>query len=420
MRHRLAQCRRALGHSQESFAVALQVDRSTVVRWERGNTTPQPHLWPRLAQVLQVTLAELNVLLLPQSPDQDAPPTPGNRADTEELDEMNRRDFIRALSTAGTLLALPGFQVEPGDDTPPATTTTGLAEHEMLSAHLWQVFSLSRSKASVYPMVRYQLGVLTTALQQPHGPTAHQRLCLLAGDLFQLAGEVFFDSNRYTDAVYCYSLATTASREAGAHDLWACTLTRQAYIGIHERQFADVLPLLEAASKVAKLGDSQLATRHWVTAVQAEAFAAVGDFGACERSLDVMQTVHALSAPMQNGGWLRFDGSRIAEGRGSCYLDLGRTELAEQALTEALAQPLSPRRQGTVLTGLATVGVQRGDHDLVLHYATGAVELAGGGDSGYVRRKLQGLQRQLDPLVSDRRIAELNRRISDLATTSQL
>jgi transcriptional regulator with XRE-family HTH domain/tetratricopeptide (TPR) repeat protein len=68
-RPRLIQRRRVMGFSQEALASALQVERSTVVRWESGDTQPQPWLRPRLAQALRVSLDELNELLA--GPDQE-------------------------------------------------------------------------------------------------------------------------------------------------------------------------------------------------------------------------------------------------------------------------------------------------------------------------------------------------------------
>jgi hypothetical protein len=73
----------------------------------------------------------------------------------------------------------------------------------------------------------------------------HQRLCALAGDLFQLAGEILFDADQYADAAHCYSSAASASKEAGAFDLWACAMTRHAYIAIYERRFDSALPMLD-------------------------------------------------------------------------------------------------------------------------------------------------------------------------------
>ncbi len=62
-RVRLIQRRKTVGYSQEQLAVRIGVDRSTVVRWERGETLPQPQQRQRLARVLQVTAEELGELL---------------------------------------------------------------------------------------------------------------------------------------------------------------------------------------------------------------------------------------------------------------------------------------------------------------------------------------------------------------------
>jgi transcriptional regulator with XRE-family HTH domain len=62
-RYRLAQRRRALGLSQEQFAERLGIERSTVVRWEAGQTEPQPWLRPRIAGVLRVSIDQLDELL---------------------------------------------------------------------------------------------------------------------------------------------------------------------------------------------------------------------------------------------------------------------------------------------------------------------------------------------------------------------
>ena len=62
-RKRLAQRRKACGYTQETFAEALPVDRSTVQRWERGEVDPQPHQRPRMAKLLLIAPEELNELL---------------------------------------------------------------------------------------------------------------------------------------------------------------------------------------------------------------------------------------------------------------------------------------------------------------------------------------------------------------------
>src|SRR3712207_4334213 len=64
-----------VGFSQERLAEAVGVDRSTVVRWERAETEPQPWHRRRLAAVLKVSVEELAELLAP-SPVGQLPPAP--------------------------------------------------------------------------------------------------------------------------------------------------------------------------------------------------------------------------------------------------------------------------------------------------------------------------------------------------------
>jgi tetratricopeptide (TPR) repeat protein/transcriptional regulator with XRE-family HTH domain len=69
-RQRLAQRRKALGLTQEALAALLDVERSTVVRWERGETEPLPWIRPKLAETLGVSADRLQDLLAgwPASP----------------------------------------------------------------------------------------------------------------------------------------------------------------------------------------------------------------------------------------------------------------------------------------------------------------------------------------------------------------
>jgi DNA-binding XRE family transcriptional regulator len=55
--------RKAAGHTQESLAAELHVDRSTVIRWEAGEHAPLPYLWPRLARLLGQSPEQLRALI---------------------------------------------------------------------------------------------------------------------------------------------------------------------------------------------------------------------------------------------------------------------------------------------------------------------------------------------------------------------
>lgn len=62
-RRHLAARRKALGLTQEDLAELLEVERSTVARWERGETEPLPWIRPKLARALNVSADRLEELL---------------------------------------------------------------------------------------------------------------------------------------------------------------------------------------------------------------------------------------------------------------------------------------------------------------------------------------------------------------------
>jgi tetratricopeptide (TPR) repeat protein/DNA-binding XRE family transcriptional regulator len=101
-RPRLVQRRRVAGYSQEALANALRVERSTIVRWESGDTRPQPWLRPALARALRVSLDELDELLN-QDDNGDAGPDPAARPE----------ERTALLPAAGAAEAPPVCQLPP-------------------------------------------------------------------------------------------------------------------------------------------------------------------------------------------------------------------------------------------------------------------------------------------------------------------
>jgi transcriptional regulator with XRE-family HTH domain len=62
-REELVAGRKRAGKSQEQVAHAVDVDRTTVGKWERGESTPQPHQRPAYADALKISLHELDQML---------------------------------------------------------------------------------------------------------------------------------------------------------------------------------------------------------------------------------------------------------------------------------------------------------------------------------------------------------------------
>jgi transcriptional regulator with XRE-family HTH domain len=400
------------------FAVKLGIGERTISQWESKGTGLVPT--PGMQQVLDAALhlapdpvKDRFALLCAQR----HAGTAGSAADDDVMSDLNRRELLRLLAITGVAVGTTGqLDAErlgsPGADTGPAL----LAEYGKVNARLWQVYAQAAPKRAVLPFVNSHLTVITRRLRDAGGD-ARKRLCSLTAELFQLAGEIFFDGNRYTDAAHCYTLAADAAREAGAADLWSCAMTRHSFVYVYGRDFRAAVPMLDAAAAIARNGDRSLPAWQWASCVRAQALAGTGNLAGCEEALDDAATVDELSSP-GNGGWLRFDGTRLPEERGGCYTMLGKPAKAAACLESALTGRLSARRRGSVRTDLAACALQRRDLDEFAGHVAAALEVAGETGSGYVARRLRGLQPGLAAFSADTRVRDFNDRINALEAAS--
>lgn len=89
-RTRLAARRKAVGFSQDKLAERLQVDRSTIVRWENGDSVPQPWKRVEFAKALRVSADQLDELLTEESP-------ATADADREDVEKTSQPTMLRVL-----------------------------------------------------------------------------------------------------------------------------------------------------------------------------------------------------------------------------------------------------------------------------------------------------------------------------------
>ncbi|BDT91189.1 hypothetical protein [Nocardia sputorum] len=337
-----------------------------------------------------------------------------------EITDMNRRELLRLLSIATTTLPAPGavdwervhFAAESG-----RVDSTVLDQYGHLNELLWRNYAEAETKSAVFVAAREHLAVLVESLRSSRSAELRRRQLQLTADALQLTGEILLDSTHFAEAAYCYALSGTFAAEARAFDLWACALTRHAYVGIIDDRFGDALPLVEEASEVARRGDSLLPTRYWVESVRAQTEAGLGNASECERSFDAARGVLGL-VETHSFGWLRFSGARIDEEQASCLIRLHRPESAERILSPLLDRPLSTRRRASVLVDLAAAGALRSDPIQAVWYGGPAVDIARRTRSGYLGRRLNQLRPHLADLRGDRHVAHLEHRITTLTTST--
>ncbi|MGH3831565.1 MAG: helix-turn-helix transcriptional regulator [Pseudonocardiaceae bacterium] len=211
-RRALAQRRRAVGHTQEELAALLRVERSTVVRWEAGDTEPQPWCRPKLAKALAMSLDVLQELLADLD---DFPAQPAQPSDTlllslegcsptqigalmERFSAMgiaSRRTVLREITIiSGATLLQPVHRwlaqqlaVVPlvSSSEPVGSDALNALERAVALFRRWDASGMGglRRKAVVG-----QLNAVAETLHEQHSPAVSQRLFHITAELAQLAG----------------------------------------------------------------------------------------------------------------------------------------------------------------------------------------------------------------------------------------
>lgn len=236
-RLRLAQRRKQLGHSQDDLAALVGVDRTTVIRWERAETEPQPWLRRKLAGHLRVTPEELTELLeavsevpgrgdgytVLSSVPLDFSLLPGHTVQVMEgfsaHDVASRRQVLGRLSvlTGAALLkpirqwvaALPLRPVnEPGelrDELDELTAAVKLFRR-------WDASGVGGLKRKA---VVGQLNAVAESVRETSDAATLRMQFQIMAELAQLAGWMAYDQGLPGAAQRYYLLALHACREAG-------------------------------------------------------------------------------------------------------------------------------------------------------------------------------------------------------------
>lgn len=407
--------RTALRFSVRGFAAHLGIAPRTVSKWEAGgaSTFPLPDTQAMLDTVLSRADEDAQqrlVRLTERRPGGDDTDTPRVRA-YEDTDEVERRQLLRMLSASGAALLSsappwPSFIQAASGRSDDGELDLG----DSLTTHFWHVYSRAQKKESILATVYDHVAALTDSLDGAH-VADRQKLCRAIAEAYQLAGEIHVDQNDHTGAMHCYTLACATAREARSADLWAASLVREAYIGLFDAQPQQVVRLLDTADRIAALGDEDLVTREWVAAVRAEAHAAAGNEQECLRDL---ARAEAVTGKAENGtrtGWLRFDGARLPELRGSCLVSLGRYGAAEEVLLFSLDRSATTRRRSAILCDLAVIGARLRDVGSVTERLEEVLAHAAATGSAVIGRRLSTVLPELRPLKHHPRIRELDESI---------
>jgi DNA-binding XRE family transcriptional regulator len=370
-RHALAQRRKTVGLSQERLAEAVGVDRSTVVRWERAETQPQPWHRPKLAAVLRISVEELAELLAPV-PVRSLPPRAANAV------------------AAGDIAA------QGGDDLD-VVRWFRMADRQVGGAHLY---------ARLTGYLRHAVAPRMFGQTLDHDGT---RVFAAAASLTEMAGWMAHDAGHDRLARQHFERASSLAVAGQDDQLAAHVFGSLSHLALHLRRPKDAVVYAcrghERLDRVAR----HPGVHSRLLALRARAYAAVGDSAACRKDLRcaerMLEQGHtpALS-PWANG----YDAASLAVDTARCLHHLGAHDAARTHVEHAIKIRPPDRVRSRALAQLILASILIAQHRPeeacdVARQVLAATSTLG---SAQVFRQLQVIGLGLAPYRGSRRVAE--------------
>jgi transcriptional regulator with XRE-family HTH domain len=347
---RFAARRKLVGFSQDQLAERLKVDRSTVARWDGGETDPQPWIRPRLARALQVSVDELDELLAEGG-------SAAAEIDTERLDYALTNPGVADLVTVAQLRR----DIQQLDEQYVSVPSSSLL------AHAGQA-----------------LGQVRFLAAHAGNGRVRRELSAVEAEAAILMGQLVWDASQRRDhasARLYFDEAVQAARQVRDPAAEGLALLRKAMIALYGED--DPQAGLALAQQAA---ETTAASSHVLTGLAilhaAEAQAMLGDRAACERALANADTTFTRIDDMDSAFEL-YSATQLGRMAGSSYLALADTGRAVVLLEDtATALGDGSKSQAVVLGNLSLALIRRGDLDAAagrLHQAMDVIERNWGG-----------------------------------------
>jgi transcriptional regulator with XRE-family HTH domain/tetratricopeptide (TPR) repeat protein len=384
-RERLAARRRELGLTQEQVAYTLGRDPATIGRWERGESVPQPLHRRPYADVLQITLADLNGMLAGDRAAVSAPPpiaTAWTPSDAHRL-----CDAIEAVAEAPiTAETAPRLVVEWLVVEPPQSVELRSGRRvgmDLATQVARRVERLRRlddhvAGADLERAVARELTVTTHLVREGSYTDAIGRRMLAAlGDLCQLAGWAAADAGRDRDAAHYYATGTSAAHAAGDGPLAGQLVSSLAYHVTNKGDLRDAVLIAQSAI-AGTAATATPTTRALFLDRLAWTCANAADRPQAERALGLAEETFMDSQPEDDPTWSYWlTGEELDVMAGRCFVELGLPDLARPRLERALDgyDEDRPREAALYWSWLAEAELQRGDVDHAAALASHVLDL---------------------------------------------
>ncbi|GIG88729.1 helix-turn-helix domain-containing protein [Plantactinospora endophytica] len=405
-RKRLAQRRKIVGHTQESLAHKLEVDRTTVVRWERGETEPQPWFRQRLAAALDVSLTELEDLIsdaVHAVPDKIPPVASGV---TVEIDEggatLDRRRFTvnTALAALGIAAPLPDWLTSP--DVPARIGSDHLRMITAIIDRFEQGDAAIGGDLFCDMAITVHAQICSWLRHSAYSRTVGDGLQNAVGDLEAWIGWLALDAERRDVSRRYLHEAILRARVRDDPRLEVRAMASLALLLVREPDPHESRQCAEAAHRIA----ASWATPRLATLLHlrtARACAAAGDVSGFSSALARARTEMDRGSSEEDPSYIRFVTPLELTGiEGLSHLALGRPDRAVSAFRRIVdtPDPTYRRNHGYYTLKLADAYHRRGDISGASETALAALPLTDGLRSRRVTEIFRTLRTELGAHVS--------------------
>ena len=320
-RPRLIERRKAVGHTQESLAEAMGVDRTTVGRWESGHAAPQPWMRPKLAGVLDITVDQLAELFA-ETDGKSARPNPALVRLPQVHRAASTRDLVTAIATdsAESALFLRFASSTNVDDM--------LLEQLEADVARLAVEYVSRPVPDLIHEISALRRDVFDLLQGRQHPQQTISLYLAAGRLSGLATHIALDLGHYAVAATHARTSWLCAEHAGHNGLRAWVRSIQSLIAYWQRDYAQAADLARAGMPYSDGGT--IGAR--LLSLEARACAAIGDQAGTLRAIESAAEARTSPAVVDLPGVFTFPEAKQWAYAGTALLALDSTRWVPQAI----------------------------------------------------------------------------------------
>jgi transcriptional regulator with XRE-family HTH domain len=327
-RVRLVRVRKAAGHTQESLAAVLRLDRSTVVRWERAETEPQPWIRPGLARALGVAPAVLDELLN----DLTVIETTGRpaRLTIEVPDQLAEPDSAHSMYWDAE--ALRRGLTEVVDHA--AMSDANLDDWE----HAVQQYGLAtryRPAASLLIDLTADFAELCRLLERRRAVLMPNRLTRVMAQMAGLMSLTLIKLDQQTAARNWARTAKLIACEAGDSQLYAWVRAQEAYAHYYSGNLMEAVYVAGHAQHIAN--QAPCSGVALAAALEARAHALLGQATETTAALDrAEQALSGMEPASLVPSAFGYNRAQLAFHAGNAYTHLGDTHAARHAHEQAL------------------------------------------------------------------------------------